>query len=250
VFHLAAYGAYESQSDPERMVRTNVLASIGLMHACLEAGVSRLVNVGSSSEYGWKDHACREDEALEPNSLYAVTKAATTLYGRHLGRQSDADIVTLRLFSVYGPYEEPSRLIPRLILHGLRGTWPPLAHPDTAHDFVYVDDAVDALLSAARARRLPPGAVYNVGTSRQWQLRAIVDVVRRLLGVRATPRWNTMPSRRWDTNHWRADTRRIQHDLGWRPRYNFEDGFHRTVEWFLRNPSLAARYRPPRRRAS
>src|SRR5260370_7721656 len=79
VFHLAAHGAYSWQRDPQSILRTNVLGTANLLDACLKSGFEAFVNTGSSSEYGVKDHAPREDETLEPSSTYALAKAAPTL---------------------------------------------------------------------------------------------------------------------------------------------------------------------------
>src|SRR5438552_13936928 len=73
VFNLMAHGAYSSQTDADEIVRTNLLGAIHLMDAARAAGAEAFVQTGSSSEYGFKDHPPREDEALAPNSTYAMT---------------------------------------------------------------------------------------------------------------------------------------------------------------------------------
>src|SRR5262245_25576497 len=146
VFHLAAHGAYSTQRDHLAMIETNVVGTVNLVDACVASGVEALVNAGSSSEYGFKDAAPAETAWLDPNSHYAVTKACATHYGRLTARTHPLRVTTLRLYSVYGPYEEPTRLIPSLIVHGLRGALPPLVAPDVARDFVYAEDVVDAFL--------------------------------------------------------------------------------------------------------
>ena len=167
VFHLAAHGAYSWERDAVRIVTTNVVGTANLIDACLRIGCEALINTGSSSEYGLKDHPPAEDERLEPNSHYAATKASATLLCRCIARSRDVRMPTLRLYSVYGPYEEPNRLVPSLIVHGLRGELPPLTAPATVRDFVYVDDVVDAYLLAATRGGGDPGAVYNVGSGTQ-----------------------------------------------------------------------------------
>ena len=230
ILHLAAYGAYASQSDVALCVRTNLEASVILMEADAAHGVERFVNTGSSSEYGFKDHAPGEDEPAEPNSLYAVTKAAATAYARHLAQAGRLHTTTLRLYSVYGPYEEPTRLIPTLVLAGLQGTYPPLVSPCVARDFVYVDDVVGAYVAVLGAD-LPPGRVYNVGTGVQTSLEAAVAVSRSLFSISRPPDWGTMAERKWDTNTWVANISRIRRELGWNPETSFEQGFRRTAEW-------------------
>jgi dolichol-phosphate mannosyltransferase len=232
VFHCAVYGAYSWQESAERMVQTNVLGTMNLLQACLAAGVEGVVNTGSSSEYGYKDHAPAEDEWLEPNSEYALTKASATMYCRWLAQSKSFAVTTLRLYSVYGPYEDPGRLIPTLIRCGLAGKLPPLVHPEIARDYVSVDDVCRAyLLAAARPPGGEAGAIYNVGTGTQTSIREAVEIARRTLGLTCEPEWGSMPDRRWDTSTWVADARKIERDLGWRPAHTFEQGFRRMIEW-------------------
>src|SRR4029078_12933745 len=76
VFHLAAHGAYSWQRDPERIMQTNLVATVRLLAACQTRGFAAFVHAGSSSEYGFQDHAPREDDLPAPNSDYATMKAA------------------------------------------------------------------------------------------------------------------------------------------------------------------------------
>jgi nucleoside-diphosphate-sugar epimerase len=236
VFHLAAYGAYPSQTGLPRMVTTNLIGCVALVDACAEMGVECFVHTGSSSEYGFKDHAAAEDEVLEPNSHYAITKAAATHYCQWAARVRNINAVTVRLYSIYGPFEEPGRFIPTLILCGLRGALPPLASPNIARDFVYVDDAVDALLRVAAMPSMPRGAIYNICTGVQSTLGDVVAVARRVMGISAEPVWSTMPDRSWDTDRWVGSPARMEREVGWRSRTALEEGLRQTVRWFEAHP--------------
>jgi dolichol-phosphate mannosyltransferase len=177
-----------------------------------------------------------------------VTKLAATLFCRYTAQSRAVHLPTLRLYSVYGPYEEPARLIPRLIAHGLKGELPPLVNRSVARDYVYVDDVTDAYLLAATARGdVEPGAIYNVGTGVQTSLEEAVETARRVLSIRSEPRWASMPEREWDTNIWVADNRKIKDALGWQPQYSFEQGFRLTVEWLRASPALSSFYDGPTR---
>ena len=80
VFHLATYGAYSWQDDFNLAIQTNFLSTVNLVEACRNVGFDVFVNTGSSSEYGFKDHAPLETDWIDPNSYYAVTKASATLF--------------------------------------------------------------------------------------------------------------------------------------------------------------------------
>ena len=243
VFHLAAYGAYPSQNDLRRMIATNIAGTCSLVQSCLKHGFEAFVNTGSSSEYGFKDHAPAEAELVEPNSHYAVTKASATLFCRHTAQKHGVRLPTLRLYSVFGPFEEPTRLIPTLILHGMEGKFPPLVNPKIARDYVHVDDVSEAYLLAATGPLEEMGAVYNVGTGVQTTLREVVEVAREVLQVPGAPAWGSMPDRAWDTSTWVADNRKIKRELGWEAHLSFGEGFRQTVEYFRRNPSICEFYR-------
>jgi nucleoside-diphosphate-sugar epimerase len=232
-FHLAAHGAYSWQRDARRILDTNLMATIALVEACREAGCDAFVHAGSSSEYGFKDHAPSEEELAEPNSRYAVAKAAATLCCRYVAQHEQFPAVTLRLYSVFGPYEDPRRLVPAVVMHARRNELPPLVAPEVAHDFVWVDDVVEALLLAAEAARSCGGSVYNVGTGVETSLAQFVDIARRVLHVDAEPTWGSMTGRAWDATSWVADNRRIQAELGWQPRTDLAEGLRRTAAWLL-----------------
>ncbi len=101
VFHLAAHGAYPQQRDFERMIVTNLHGTGHLLAAAEKVGFEAFVNAGTSSEYGYKDHAPAEVEVVEPNSPYAVSKAAATHLCRMAAQRTGLSIITLRIYSAY-----------------------------------------------------------------------------------------------------------------------------------------------------
>lgn len=243
VFHLAAYGSSSWQRETRLIVDANIVGTTTLLDACVREGIAAFINTGTSSEYGLKDHAPAEHEALEPASCYAVTKACATHYCTFVGRSANQPVRTLRLYSVYGPYEGPRRLLPAVIINGLRGALPPLAIPDVAHDYVYIDDVIDAYMHAATIPNQELGAVYNVGSGIQTTLREVIAVARQQLGIKPEPQWGSMPNRHWDAACWVANIRLIRDVFGWQPRTAFANGFRAMTEWFVQNPEMAHLYK-------
>ncbi|MDW5596161.1 NAD-dependent epimerase/dehydratase family protein [Conexibacter stalactiti] len=245
MLHLAAHGAYSWQTSLERMVATNLVGLTHLADAAARYDVRALVNAGSSSEYGWKDHAPPESELPEPNSAYAFTKAAATLYCGWSARERGQALTTLRLYSVYGPWEEPRRLIPALVLNGMQRRLPPLVDPRVARDFVHVEDVIDAFLLAADVAVPGEGAVYNIGTGRQTTLGELAEIARTVFDIPAEPVWGDYPARSWDTDVWVADAGLASERLGWRPRWSLADGLAAMASWFHERPGLLPRYGDP-----
>jgi UDP-glucose 4-epimerase len=231
VYHLAVHGAYPSQTNADEIIRTDVFGTWNLLKACSEVDYKVFVNTGSSSEYGSKQFAMRENDLLEPNSYYAVAKAAQTLVAQHMARADRRPINTFRLFSVYGPYEEPTRLVPTLIQRSVQGSALQMVSPDTARDFVYVDDVVEAYLQIGQLS-LHCGDVFNIGTGIQSSMRDVVRAVARCTGAKVRVNWGSMPARTWDTETWLADTTKVRRDLKWMPKTSLLEGIERTTEWF------------------
>ena len=243
IFHLAAHGAYSWQKDFDAMLAVNVRATEALLEAARSTG-SRLVNAGTSSEYGIKDHAPSEAECVDPNSLYAVTKVSATHLCRLAAATHAQHAVTLRLYSVYGLWEEPGRLMPTLVERAIAGRLPPLVDPEIARDFIWVEDACEAFVLAASVDLADPGAVLNIASGVQSTLQSVVEVVRSVFEIKTEPSWGTMQQREWDTSVWVGAPAAAHEALGWRARTRLPDGLRQLAEWLRSNPGIAARYAP------
>jgi len=238
VIHCAAYGAYSNQSDADRIYQVNFDLVRHLVEALKnEAGFRAFVQAGTSSEYGLNCTAPDEDAATRPDSEYAVSKLAATAFVQYAGIKWGFPGWVLRLYSVYGPYEDASRLVPRLLAHAEEGTLPPLVHPDISRDFVFVDDvcaAFEAVLE--RADQLERGGVFNVGTGRRSTLSDIVAVVRRQFAIAQEPAWGSMADRAWDHADWYANPKKAEKILGWRAPTTLSDGMAKTAAWRKAHP--------------
>jgi nucleoside-diphosphate-sugar epimerase len=242
LFHLAARGAYSWQTDTDAIVATNARATAGLVDLAGAGAFEAFVQAGSTAEYGGKNHPAHESEPVEPVGWYAVTKAAATRYAKSVSVRSGAHIVTLRLATAYGFWEEPSRLMPTLAMFGLRRRLPPLTDPRTVRDFVFVDDVCEAFVLAACAAHLERGSVLNVGSGRPTSLAELVGLVRSQLGIERRAGWSTMPPRAWDADLAVADCTRSRLRLGWEPSWSLAEGFRALTDWLRHSARNRARY--------
>ena len=242
IYNCAAYGAYSVQADAQRIFDVNLLAVRHLLEAVRSVpGFQAFVQAGSSSEYGFNCSGPREDAATEPDSDYAVSKVAATQLVRMYAQKHGVPGFVLRLYSLYGPFEDFSRLIPNLLGHAREGRFPPLVNPNISRDFVYVADAVRAFEAVlSHAPQLKPGEVFNVGSGLRTTLGDLVQLVRELFGIHAEPAWGSMPDRSWDHPAWFADPAKALTTLGWRATTSLRDGLAASARWIEDNPSLVA----------
>lgn len=234
VFNCIAHGAYSFETDVDLIYRTNVDLTARLVEALRARGVHRYVHAGSSSEYGDDGAAPREDSALHPNSHYSVSKGAAAGLIRYAGKKLGFPGVNLRLYSIYGPYEDASRLVPTAVLAGLDGAHASYVDPQTSRDFVYVDDACEAFIDAAL--NLDPedyGEAFNIGSGVKTTIGAFAESCRGLFGLEGQPAF-TEAGRSWDLREWYADPRRAAERLGWRARTPLGEGLAKTAAWCRR----------------
>jgi len=236
VLHLAIYGGISFQSDFLKIINTNYIGTINLLDACIEEGLDCFINTGSSSEYGIKEKSMKELDLLEPIDIYGATKAAATLYCQVLAKKYNLPIFTLRLFSPYGYYEEPTRLIPYLIISMLKNEKIKLASPYAVRDFIFIEDVLDVFLQTINKKdQILPGAILNVGSDSDTKVFEVFEILKEIVGYQRDFAVEGFARESDKLQVWRANTEKIQNILGWRPKYNLRDGLIKTVKWFREN---------------
>lgn len=230
IWHLATYGAVVEQADARAIAATNFLGTVNVLEAAKSHGVGRVINTGSSSEYGPGSAPLAESQPLAPASIYGASKAGATLYVSALARAHGVQFHTLRPFSPYGPYDEPSRLIPTAIAAGLDGVSPQLASPHAVRDFIYVEDVYQAY-RLATATDLPPGSVLNVGSGVQRTIGEVVAAIGHQIAGAPAPIWGSVAQRQNEPVSWVAELSQVRTLLGWQPTTGLEEGLADTINW-------------------
>lgn len=232
VFDCIAYGGYSFEEDPTRIYQTNFQSIVQLIAHLAHRPIAAFIHAGSSSEYGANCTAPAEDDECIPNSHYAVSKHSVAAYLHYMGKQRVFPCVNLRLYSVYGPLEDTSRLIPNLIRQGLAGSLPPFVDPRTSRDFIHVDDVCAAfILAAAKMNPDLYGEDFNIGTGKKTTIHELAELARNLFGVKAEPKFGSMEGRAWDLADWYANPAKAQRMLGWSAGISLEDGLRTTSHW-------------------
>ena len=235
VFDCSSFGAYSFEKEYERIHSTNYLSFIRVMEEeeITESGLSAYIHAGSSSEYGLNASAPAETEVLVPNSHYAISKAATSQAITYYGKVRGVPVVNLRLYSVYGPYEDSSRLIPILCQQSMHGKLPIFARPEVTRDFLHVDDVIAAFADAALCM-CPEiaGESFNIGTGIQTSLASLANLAKQLFDIQDDPQFSPGAGRAWDVDNWYANPERAREILGWKAKIRLEDGLVYTRDWW------------------
>ena len=237
IFNCVSFGGYSFETDYRRIYQTNFNLTTRLLHLLEGRTVACYVHSGSSSEYGDNSSGPDESAPVEPNSDYAVSKVSSAALLKYYGRKKKFPCANLRLYSVYGPMEDASRLMPAVIRHGTAGEYPPFVHPDISRDFVYIDDVVAAYVATAlHLREEDYGESFNIGSGCRTTIADIAALARDMFDIAGKPAFTSMPDRKWDVTEWYANPGKAARCLSWQPQTTLGDGLGRMVAWYRALP--------------
>ena len=239
VYHLGTYGGYPFQTSIQKITQVNILNTINLFESLSKCNNLKLIiNFGSSSEYGPKSTSMNESDEAIPITPYGISKLTQTKFAKFYSKNMNLPIVTLRLFSVFGPFEEPGRLIFDIMTSVIKGKTIELSSPFPRRDFVYVSDVIQAIETAIHAKNII-GEIFNIGTG---VMRSVQDVVNNVLEIAKSNNkisWKIKQKRVFDDmTPWVSDTEKTKKILKWEPKYSFSDGLLLTYKWYLNNQQI------------
>jgi UDP-glucuronate 4-epimerase len=235
IVHLAARaGVRPSLEQPLLYAETNINGTMNLLELAREHGIKQFVFGSSSSVYGInaKVPFSEDDPIRQPISPYAATKAAGELLCHTYTHLYGMRCVCLRFFTVYGPRQRPDLAIhkfARLISEGK--AIPVFGDGTTRRDYTFIDDIV-AGVRAAIDYEGSDYEVINLGESRTVELRELISLIEKELGVAAQIDWQ--PLQPGDVPQTFADITKARQLLGYNPQTQIEKGIHRFVEWLQR----------------
>lgn len=219
VFHLAStFVAVHKREDVAPLIESNIAFASVLTDAMVAAGVHHLVNTGTS----WESTGPGDDGA--PVNLYAATKSAFSRMLDYYISSARFSAISLRLFDTYGPGDDRRKIVPLLLGALKSGERLSLSPGEQLLDLVYADDVASAYLTAAD--RLIGGRVqgherYSVRSGDMHSLKAVVQMMERLSGVRLNCGWGERPYRDREVMvPWSADPELP----GWTPGTSLAEG--------------------------
>ncbi|WP_072876891.1 dTDP-glucose 4,6-dehydratase [Flagellimonas taeanensis] len=248
VIHLAAESHVDrSISDPLSFVRTNVLGTVNLLNASLEAAKKnpnfRFYHISTDEVYGslGKTGLFTETTPYSPNSPYSASKASSDHFVRAYGETYGLPFVISNCSNNYGPNHFPEKLIP-LFINNIINNRPLPVYGDGNYtrDWLYVKDHAEAIdLIFHKGKN---GETYNIGGFNEWKNIDLTKLLCRLMDKKLNRMKGTseklitfVKDRPGHDLRYAIDASKINRELGWKPSVTFEEGLERTIDWYLDN---------------
>jgi nucleoside-diphosphate-sugar epimerase len=226
VYHLASF--VSGSREPDAVLPTlhgNLVSSVNVLMACVEAGGCPAVLAGSLEE---PDH----DEPV-PASPYAAAKGASSSYARMFHALYELPVCVARIFMVYGPEQPRHQLVPHVILSLLRGEAPGLSSGKRPVDWIFIDDVVEGLLQMGLHTARGSGCAgheVDLGSGELVSVRQVAEKIAARLDCGIAPDFGALPDRPRERVR-RADARETERLLGWRAAVSLDEGIDHTIRW-------------------
>jgi len=221
--------------DPGSFVRTNIVGVQVLLDAALKHKVRFFLQISTDEVYGsvTDQKGFSETSFLNPSSPYSASKASADLLALSYFKTFNAPVIITRGTNNFGPYQFPEKLIPLFITNAMEDKQLPL-YGDGMHirDWLFVEDhcaALDVVLHKGKI-----GEIYNISAHNEKPNKEITYLILKHLN-KPESLIKHVPDRPAHDRHYALDSTKIEKEIGWRPKYSFEEGMKLTIDWYKKN---------------
>ncbi|MFB6158145.1 MAG: SDR family NAD(P)-dependent oxidoreductase [Candidatus Nanohalobium sp.] len=237
VFHLAARSSSPMHKEnPEEGARVNVEGFVNTVEAAKQEGVEKIVYASTSSMYGTVKPPHRESQDPMPANLYTASKMSREKYAESYSYNEQIETTGIRFFSIYGPHEKAkgkyANVVTQFLWKMMDDEQPVIwGDGEQERDFVFVKDAVDAVVKAAERDESLDGEVINVGRGDPVTFNDVVEKLNDELGKDIEAEHIENPRDKYVREHC-ADISKARELLDWEPEHSFEEGLKKTAEYY------------------
>lgn len=228
-FHLAWEKTVGSgRNDMNAQIR-NIRHTINAVHVAGKLSCKIFIGAGSQAEYGRYNNELKPDTPCFPENGYGMAKLCAGLMSRVESSKLGIDHIWTRFLSVYGPYDPARTMISSTIIKLLKSEKPSLTAGEQIWDFLYSDDAAEALYRLALCGR--DGCVYPLGSGRALPLRNYIEALRDAVDPNLPLGFGEIPYGEKQVMHLEADISALKNDTGFEPKVDFETGIRKTISY-------------------
>lgn len=231
---VTAHGAYWTSPENLRWLQN----SLELVHSFKTSGGKRIVVAGSCAEYDWQYRYCIENlTPLNPATLYGAAKNSLHDILMAYSHQEYLSTAWGRVFFLYGPYENQSRLVPSVVNALLNHQPAPCTHGNQIRDFLYVEDIASAFVALLDSDLTD---AVNIASGKPVVLKEIIYRIAEKIGRPDLIQLGALSASKSEPPFLLADVQRLKRDLGWVPHYDLDTGLDKTIEWWKKQNQRSA----------
>ena len=228
--YVVNLGGYVDHSNKKKTFLSHYNGCKNLAEIFLKKKISSFIQIGSSLEYGASRSPQKENitcNLKSIKSIYGKAKLSATLYMINLFKKKNFPVTILRLYLVYGPKQDINRFLPSIIKGCLKNKKFPSSHGDQLRDFLYVDDAVEAIIKSL-INKNSKGQIINIGSGKPKLIKNVIEKVKKI-AKGGKPQYGMFKLRKFDIPKLYPNIEKIKYKINWHPKISFNMGLKKTI---------------------
>ncbi len=231
--YVVNLGGYVDHSNKRKTFKSHYGGCKNLSEIFLKKTPLSFVQIGSSLEYGISSSPQKENIKCNLNTIKSIYGKAKLLSSRHmieLFKKKNFPSTVLRLYLVYGPRQDANRFLPITILGCIKNKQFPCSKGDQLRDFVYVDDAVEAIIKSLTNRNAI-GQIINIGSGKPRRIKSVIEKVKKI-SKGGYPQYGTFKLRKFEISKLYPNVEKARNKINWRSKILFEKGLKSTIQYY------------------
>ena len=231
--YVVNLGGYVDHSNKKKTFKSHYGGCKNLSEIFLKKPPLSFVQIGSSLEYGISSSPQKENIKCNLNtikSIYGKAKLLSSIHIIELFKKKKFPATVLRLYLVYGPRQDVNRFLPITILGCIKNKKFPCSKGDQLRDFVYVDDAVEAIIKSLTNRNAI-GQIINIGSGKPKRIKNVIEKVKKI-SKGGYPQYGMFKQRKFEIPKLYPNVEKARNKINWRPKISFEKGIKSTIQYY------------------
>ncbi len=231
IFHFAAYNHVgDSFTHVTESINSNLFSTINLFDHGPK--FEKFINIGSSEIYGLqKKLPFNVKEIPYPMSPYALGKYSSELYARLKSRQNKNNLICLRPFNTFGPYQSEKAIIPEIIIKCLLGKEIQTTLGEQTREFNYIDNIIEGIMLVCKKVKHFDKPI-NIGSNNPIKIKNLVKKIHKLTKSKSALKIGKISHRPNEIWRMQAENKFITKNIGWKPSITFDEGLKKSIEWY------------------
>jgi len=231
--YVVNFGGYVDHSKKKRIIDSHFIGVKNLVQCLDRSNIKSFIQIGSGLEYGHAKSPQSEKLNCKPLSYYASAKISATKYLINEYKKNNLPVTILRLYQIFGPYQDLNRLIPITIYNSILNKTFFCSSGKQLRDFMYISDCIDAVYICLKNKK-SKGEIINLGTGSPRKVKDIILNISKVIGS-GKPVFNKFEMRDEEVNMQFPSVMKARRILGWKSRVSFTSGLKKTISYYKKN---------------
>lgn len=230
--YVVNLAGYVDHSNRNRIIKSHYIGCKNLSTIFLKTKIKKFIQVGSSVEYGKIRSPQIENKNNKQStfSAYGEAKLKSTKFLLNLSKKFNFPVTILRLYLVYGPYQDANRVVPITILNAIKNKKFDCSNGLQLRDFTYIEDVIEAIIKTLKNRQ-STGQIINIGQGKPVSIKRVINKICELLNS-GKPQFGKIDLRKDEIMKLYPNILKAKKILNWKPRISLENGLKKTIKFF------------------